>query len=415
MASTKLLLMLVVLCSALCLVSSNSFSVSRRIKAPELSKRTIPIMTEFGEIFYYISLHVGNPPQHLLVTLDTGSSLIGLPTTTCTGCTQMERYNLTLTTSSIPFECNDISQCYSRTCGATPARCRCQANECQTTTRYSDGSFWNATIVYDDVRIGGYWAHVPIGAISAASANMFRAPSEGIIGMSLSSEWLNALFKQHPEVNPLWSICIGADGGQMTLGNLDANLYRGPIGWTQFVELEKPFYYSVSLENFKIYPRDNPKLAETVLVPSDWNGNGSVLVDTGASHIFVGQEVYDGLRSAMKALCSHGYQWIGFCLLNDKGEGFFESYRYDNLTVEQLDDMPIFELNFSDNVSVQLTWEEYLIERAYADGMRTFFLGFLVASKPEINLGDPFIRSSFLAFDFTNGRMGVAAKTSACD
>jgi hypothetical protein len=256
---------------------------------------------------------------------------------------------------------------------------------------------------------------VPIGAISAASANMFRAPSEGIVGMSLSSEWLNALFKQHQEIDPLWSICIGADGGQMTLGNLDSNLYSGPIGWTPFVQLEKPFYYSVSLLSFKIYPRDNPKLAETVIVPAEWNSNGSVLVDTGASHIFVGQEVYDDLRSAMKVVCSHGYQWIGFCLLNDKGEGFFESYRYDNLTAEQLDDMPIFELNFSNNVAVQLSWEEYLIEREYADGLRTFFLGFLVGSKPEINLGDPFIRSSFLAFDFKNGRMGVGSKTSACD
>lgn len=236
--------------------------------------------------------------------------------------------------------------------------------------------------------------------------------------MSFASEWLNALFKQHPEVDAMWSICIGADGGQMALGGLDTHLFEGNIAWTPLVSLEKPFYYSVALLNIKIYPKDNIKLAQTVLVPQQWVANGSVLVDTGASHIFVGQEVYDELRTSMKAVCASGpgYNWIGFCDLNERGEGFFESYRYDNLTMEQLDEMPIFELEFASGVFVKLTWQEYLIERDFADGLRTFFLGFLsVSGKAEINLGDPFIRSSFLAFDFANSRMGIAAKTSACD
>jgi len=154
------------------------------------------------------------------VEIDTGSSDLFIPALTCSGCPEHARWD----------------PASSRTAGAKGLTFELE---------FSDGAAVSGDQYIDNVTIAGLSADVQtIGAATSYSTNMNMGfPPDGMLGLafqSMSSYPASSLFEslvhEGKVTEPVFSIKLTSDGGELYLGGTNGDLYAGNIIYTPVTE-----------------------------------------------------------------------------------------------------------------------------------------------------------------------------------
>jgi len=325
------------------------------------------VMGDDQDLAYYGELSVGSPPQVLNVVYDTGSSFLWVPTAqavSSSGCTQPKHtYN------------HDPSTTYTKNC-----------REFQ--TRYGSGPV-SGYYSEDLVTIGQYklsnFAFAEATDVSGLGASWCQNSMDGFCGMAFSAlsdglpPPMGALVKSGQLPDSVFAFYLGhLTKGELTIGGVNPDHYTG-----EFVNLPlvSNSYWQVELSDVKV---------------GGHGGYASVnkaIIDSGTS-LLLGPtaDVKDMMRS-IGATYEHGV-WMASCSAITDAEITFNLAGTD------------FALSRDDIVLGQ-DGDQCLLGLKGSDG---------VGPEPMWILGDVFMRTWYVKFDWCNSQVGIArAKAPAAE
>lgn len=245
---------------------------------------------------FYAQVGLGTPAQYFTVILDSGSSTLAVPSTTCSGCSLQGGFNSGASSSAAAYACSS-SQC--------TGGCSTQApSSCGFSISYGDGSGVQGALIYDTLTFGGLSAQVSFGTFFTASSSFQVPPAQGILGLAYSS--LDCLpanpsssgttcntpaLQQLLSANGLpavFSLCLG-DPGVMTIGGTDPQYYSGSITYTPIIASS---YYVIQMNDLYVGG------SSIGAASSDYN-NGNAIIDSGTTDLVLPQTAYNLFVSAL--------------------------------------------------------------------------------------------------------------------
>ncbi|OWM75807.1 hypothetical protein CDL15_Pgr009451 [Punica granatum] len=269
---------------------------------------------------YFVTLHLGTPPQRLLLVADTGSDLVWARCSACRNCSAHPRGSSFLARHSSSFR---LHHCYSATCRSVPHAAReprCnhthRHSPCRYEYSYSDGSvtagFFSAetaTLNTSSNRVDqlkglnfGCGFRVSGPSVTGASFN----GAQGVMGLgrgpiSFSSQlghrfgnrFSYCLLDYTLSPPPTSFLTIGGGSEKAAVSaatNLRfTSLLTNPIS---------PTFYYISIRSVYV---DGAKLPVS---PSVWFldelGNGGTIIDSGTTLTFLAEPAYRQILDAMR-------------------------------------------------------------------------------------------------------------------
>jgi saccharopepsin len=320
-------------------------------------------LSDFQNLQYYAPISLGTPAQDFKVVLDTGSSNLWVPGTSC---------------SSIACF---LHQKYDATASSTY-----KANGSEFAIRYGSGSL-EGYISQDTLTIGD------LKVVKQDFAEATKEPGlafafgkfDGILGMGYDTISVNQVvppFYQmiHQKLldEPIFSFRLGSsedDAGECVFGGIDDSAYTGKI---TYVPVRRRGYWEVELEQIGF--------GDEVL---ELEGTGAA-IDTGTSLIVMPSDVAEMLHKEIGAT-----------------KGWNGQYTVDCATVPSL---PDFTLWF-DGKPYPLKGDEYILN---AGGTCiSSFTGMDIPAPvgPLWIVGDTFLRKYFTVYDLGRNAVGFAKST----
>jgi len=284
-----------------------------------------------------------------------GSSDLFIPALTCSGCPEHARWD----------------PASSRTAGAKGLTFELE---------FSDGAAVSGDQYIDNVTIAGLSADVQtIGAATSYSTNINMGfPPDGMLGLafqSMSSYPASSLFEslvhEGKVTEPVFSIKLTSDGGELYLGGTNRNLYRGEIIYTPVIEAA---HWLVNIHQIQSDHR-------TILTDI------AAIIDTGAAMIIGDPSQVDNLHSLL------GGKWIG--------RGYY-SFPCNNF--------PTISFYFGGDRSFQIP-ASMLNQGPTEKDSSDCLSGISGRSKLENgqwSLGSVFLKSVYTVFDVGNRQVGIA-------
>jgi len=165
---------------------------------------------------YYGDIWIGTPPKMFTTIMDTGSSNLWVPASTCTGrsCNGKNKYNPASSSTYVP-------------------------NGKPITIRYGTGSM-KGTLVYDNVQVGGLSVTKQEFAQATSLAAFFTGSAfDGILGLayqSISADNVPTFFDNAVKQNGIDSVFSfyldsqsGSNSSVLTFGGYDNNYFTGSL------------------------------------------------------------------------------------------------------------------------------------------------------------------------------------------
>lgn len=198
--------------------------------------------------------------------------------------------------------------------------------------------------------------------------------------------------------------------GVLTIGDFDENLASSEIFYSPLVNTG---FYSTNLATIDVLSYTNSSILQnnTIQVYRSSSDTIGPILDTGSSGLYLDPTNYNSLISAITTQCySSGLYWTGIC---DSSSNTTNNWLKGciNINLDDLRDYPDIVFNFEGGASVTVSPFNYMVP--YGDYSVTedlWCLGIYEGpSGSNINLGDPFLRSSYTIFDLENQKIGFAA------
>lgn len=180
---------------------------------------------------YYGLIFIGTPPQAFYTIMDTGSSNLWVPSTSCTdkACNGKAKYSASASSTSVP-------------------------NGEPITIHYGTGSM-KGNLVYDDVSVGGLKVAKQEFAQATSLAAFFTgSPFDGILGLayqSISADNVPTFFDNAVKQNGIDSVfsfyldsTSGSNSSVLTFGGYDTNYFTGTITY-HTLYLDTGNYYMI--------------------------------------------------------------------------------------------------------------------------------------------------------------------------
>lgn len=150
-----------------------------------------------------------------------------------------------------------------------------------------------------------------------------------------------------------------------------------------------------------------------------------------SSALFLQAPVYARVVAAVHDLCvSGGHGWVGICDASAAKGNLWNASECINITTPQLQQWPTLRFRFAPATGVESTRLRgtadvvvNVLPTAYMSESQLTPAGqppthycrsVFQSSIPSTNLGDPFLRSTYVAFDTGNARLGFAHATPGC-
>ncbi|EFO87979.1 hypothetical protein CRE_05507 [Caenorhabditis remanei] len=324
-------------------------------------------VNDYGDIEYLGNITIGTPPQPFLVVLDTGSSNLWVPGTTCGGtCKGKKKFDFTKSTTFV-------------------------SNNQSWVIQYESGSA-KGFLGQDTVAFGAATEQqLPVpkttfGIATQISADFKNDAADGILGLAFTSlavdhvvpPLINAI-NQGLLDQPLFTVWLehmgtatNVGGGIFTYGAIDTT-NCGPV--IAYQPLSSATYYQFVASGFKLGSYSVTK-------------NYQVISDTGTSFIGGPQSVLDGIAKSLGATYNANYGSYLLPCGTNKGT---------------------LDITIGANV-YSIEPVNYVIDVGMGDGTCVFAVfpfnnfGF----GPSWILGDPFVRQYCNIHDIGQQRMGFA-------
>ncbi|KAL6845250.1 hypothetical protein ACP4OV_024745 [Aristida adscensionis] len=359
---------------------------------------------------YFTRVKLGNPAKEFFVQIDTGSDILWVTCSPCTGCPtssglniQLESFNPDSSSTSSRIMCSD-DRC---TAALTTGEAVCQTSDspsspCGYTFTYGDGSgtsgYYVSDTMYFDTVMGNEQtanssASIVFGCSNSQSGDLTKADRavDGIFGfgqhqLSVVSQ-LNSL-----GVSPkVFSHCLkGSDngGGILVLGEIvEPGLVYTPLVPSQ------P-HYNLNLESIAVNGQKLP-IDSSLFTTSNAQGT---IVDSGTTLAYLADGAYDPFVSAIAAAVSPSVR----SLVSKGNQCFITSSSVDS-------SFPTVTLYFMGGVAMTVKPENYLLQQASVDNNVLWCIGWQRNQGQEITiLGDLVLKDKIFVYDLASMRMGWA-------
>ncbi|TVU34909.1 hypothetical protein EJB05_16765 [Eragrostis curvula] len=349
---------------------------------------------------YFTHVKLGNPSRTFFVQIDTGSDILWVTCSPCTGCPTSSGLNIPLdsfnpdtSSTSSRITCSD-DRC---TAALQTGEAVCQTSDspsspCGYTFTYGDGSgtsgyYVSDTMYFDTVtgnaQTANSSASIVFGCSNSQSGDLTKADRavDGIFG-----------FGQHPlsvisQLNSLgvspkvFSHCLkGSDngGGILVLGEIvEPGLVYTPLVPSQ------P-HYNLNLESIAVNGQKLP-IDDSLFATSNTQGT---IVDSGTTLAYLADGAYDPFVSAIAAAVSPSVR----SLVSKGNQCFITSSSVDS-------SFPTVTLYFMGNVAMTVKPENYLLQQASVDNNVLWCIGWQRNQGQEITiLGDLVLKDKIFVF-----------------
>ncbi|KAG8451071.1 hypothetical protein GDO86_003379 [Hymenochirus boettgeri] len=309
---------------------------------------------------YYGQISVGTPPQNFMVLFDTGSSNLWVASTYCQSqaCQNHPLFN--------PSQ----SSTYT-------------SNNQQFSMSYGSGSL-TGVFGYDTVTVQGISiTNQELGlSINEPGTNFVYASFEGIFGMAYpalsaggATTPMQGMLQQNLLTQPIFSVYLSSQSGEVIFGGVDPNLYSGQIYWAP---VSQELYWQIAIDEFSINGQ-----------ATGWCSQGcQAMVDTGTALLTVPQQY---MGTFLQSLGAQQNQYGEFIV--------------DCNSVQSLPPIS-FTIN---GVQFPIPPSAYILQNnGYCSvGVEVTYLP-SQNGQPFWILGDVFLRQYYSVFDMVNNRIGFA-------
>ncbi|KAI9336558.1 aspartic peptidase domain-containing protein [Obelidium mucronatum] len=307
---------------------------------------TISSITNIGDTAYFTEIEVGTPAQKFLVQVDTGSSTMWLGS----------------------LACNELKNCNDKN-GFNPALSETfkdTSNGRNRSIQYGLGKV-TGTNSQDTARIGNLvipkQEFILVSEEDETIQEENNKTTDGLIGLSWGGIYQNASKGYYPTVidnlvsnklisEPVFSLWLNgsgdangdslfSNGGELVLGGVDPNHYRGDISYYNVVD---SFFWAVSLYSVSVGSGSKSALAPI-------NPKTTAMFDSGTTLIFM--ETRYLLDHVLPALYAAIEQPVPAS--RDESSGLFE------FPCARAPQLPDVNFSFGDGRRYAVSWHDYVV------------------------------------------------------
>ncbi|XP_040278134.1 gastricsin-like [Bufo bufo] len=314
----------------------------------------------YMDTYYYGQISIGTPPQNFLVLFDTGSSNLWVPSVNCqsSACSNHHLFN--------PSQ----SSTYT-------------TNGQQFTMSYGSGSV-SGVFGYDTVSVQGLTiTNQEVGlTYSESGSSFYYSQFDGIFGMAYpamsaggATTAMQGMLQQNLLNNPIFSVYMSSQSGEVIFGGVDNSLYSGQILWAPVTQ---EVYWQIGIDEFSINGQ-----------ATGWCSQGcQAIVDTGTSQLTVPQQYMGSLLQYLGAQQGGNGQFLVNC--------------------NNVQNLPPITFTINGN-QFPIPPSEYIIQNngyCTVDVEETYLPS--QNGQPLWILGDVFLRQYYSVYDMSNNRVGFA-------
>jgi hypothetical protein len=360
---------------------------------------------------YYVEIDIGTPGRSFNVAIDTGSCSLLVPATGCQGCPPVSpnhTYDPNSSSTSSPVSCDTTSECSG--CSGT--------NQCQFYNSYQTCNLSNPNqvcsvggLIYSDVFVfgPGLKGSVNFGTITQQTPNFQQfAVIDGVFGLACTQDFgqptpLESMV-QAGLIQDQFSFCFdkSGQGGLLTFGGADPNLYTGTFQYTPLTQGIEGEYY-VSMNDLLV-------AGQSIGVdPIVYSGQyGGAIVDSGTNVFLLPHEAFRALRRSFMNMCSKT-TLRGVCDA-PAGQTLFDGFCF-GMSSSDLAKFPPMTVVLQGPVELKMTPANYLTTQ---NGPGQYCLGVIDTGYGGFTiLGDTNMAPYVSLFDRVNTQLGFAPVNAA--
>ncbi|KAF7850503.1 hypothetical protein BT93_L5427 [Corymbia citriodora subsp. variegata] len=355
---------------------------------------------------YYTKVQLGNPAEDFYVQIDTGSDVLWVSCSACSGCP---------TKSGLPIQLNSFDPSSSKTASliscsdklciqavqSSDAACSSQKNSCSFSFQYGDGSGASGYYVSDQLHLdtilgnsqtANSSASVVFGCGTSVNGELTKTDRAvaGIFGFGQQSMSVISQLASQGVTPKVFSHCLsgnGNGGGILVLGEIvEPNIVYSPLVPSQ------P-HYNLNLQSISV---GGQQLAIDSSVFSTSSSQGTI-IDSGTTLAYLAEGAYDTFVTAIANAVSQSVQSVP-----SQGAQCY-------LTTSSVTDVfPQVSLNFEGGASMVLSAQEYMLEQQ-SGSTQVWCIGFSKVQGQDITiLGDLVLQNKIVIYDLAGQRIGWA-------
>ncbi|KAL8130106.1 hypothetical protein V2J09_019261 [Rumex salicifolius] len=357
---------------------------------------------------YFTTVKLGTPAQEFHVQIDTGSDVLWVSCTSCSGCpttSGLQEIGLNFFDASSSSTAQAIS-CSDQKCNlgsqSSDSICNSQNNQCSYQFQYGDGSgtsgyYFSDIMHLDAVSSSGATqntsntAPVVFGCSMVQTGDLTKADRavDGIFGFGQQSMSVISQLSSQGIMPPAFSHCLRGDsngGGILVFGEI---VEPGMV-FTPLVP-DQP-HYNVYMESISV----NGQFLPIDSSAFDTSSNTGTIIDSGTTLAYLAEAAYTPFLGAINNIVSQSVR-----PLQSKGN---QCYLITS-SVDQV--FPKVSLNFKGGASMILDPQDYLLEQNSIGGAAVWCMGFQKIQGQSITiLGDLVLKNKAVVYDLARQRIG---------
>ncbi|KAK1296647.1 Aspartic proteinase-like protein 2 [Acorus calamus] len=355
---------------------------------------------------YFTRVKLGNPPKEFYVQIDTGSDILWVTCSSCSGCPkssglgiELEFFDPPKSSTASAISCSD--QRCSSAAQSSEAICS-QGSQCGYSFQYGDGSgtsgyYVSDTLYFDtimaDESILNASTSIVFGCSNSQSGDLTKPDRavDGILGFGQNDLSVISQLYSRGVTPKVFSHCLKSSdngGGILVLGHI----VEPGITYTPLVQSQP--HYNLNLQSIAVNGRTLP-IDSSVFSTSS---NQGTIVDSGTTLAYLAEKAYDPFVNAIIAAVPPSVRPFV-----SKGNQCF-------VTSSSVDDVfPSVVLNFEGSASLNLKPEDYLLQQGSVDSSIMWCMGWQKSQGSGITiLGDLVLKDKIFIYDLGAQRIGWA-------
>uniref|UniRef100_A0A7N0RDL7 Peptidase A1 domain-containing protein n=1 Tax=Kalanchoe fedtschenkoi TaxID=63787 RepID=A0A7N0RDL7_KALFE len=356
---------------------------------------------------YFTRVQLGTPPKEFYVQIDTGSDVLWVTCSGCSGCPHTSGLNIPLgfynsgssSTASL-VACTD-AKC-SLGMQSSDSGCSISTNQCSYSFQYGDGSgtsgyyvsdLLNLMTVVGGSEISNVSASIVFGCSTLQTGDLTKSDRavDGIFGFGQQDMSVISQLASEGVAPRAFSHCLkGSDGGGgiLVLGEIvEPNMVYSPLVPSQ------P-HYNVNLQSISVNGQILP-IDPAVFATS---GNQGTIIDSGTTLAYLAEEAYDVFVQTISDAVAQSVR----PMLN-KGNICYK------ITASLNAIFPQVSFNFAGDASMILKPEDYLLQQNSIGGSPVWCVGFQKIQGQGVTiLGDLVLKDKIVVYDLAGQRIGWA-------
>lgn len=358
---------------------------------------------------YFTRLQLGTPPKDFYVQIDTGSDVLWVSCSSCSGCPttsglqiQLNAFDPGSSTTSKLISCSD--QRCSDGIQSSDSGCSTQNNQCSYSFQYGDGSGTTGYYVLDamhlDTIVGNSLtknssASIVFGCSTSQTGDLTKPDRavDGIFGLGQQSMSVISQLYSQGLTPKVFSHCLRGDsggGGILVFGEIvEPNIVYSPL-------VQSQPHYNLNLQSISV----NGKLLSIDSSVFATSSSQGTIVDSGTTLAYLAEAAYDPFVNAISQVTSQSARPIV-----SKGN------QYCYLITSSVDGLfPLVSFNFAGGASMILKPEDYLLQQNSVGGAAVWCIGFQKIQGQGITiLGDLVLKDKIIVYDLAGQRIGWAS------